>query len=104
MALRKQPVVNSSWGEQAIRRYGAAQDIVVCSHPDGFNTLPGRYNNIDINVAVNTSDGLFTPIVPDADKKGLQAISNTVKELATKAKEKKLVPSDYEVGFLHPLE
>ena len=56
-----------------------------------------RYNNVDINVAVNTPDGLFTPIVPDADKKGLLAISNNVKELATKAKERKLVPADYDV-------
>jgi len=76
LALRKQPVVNSSWSDQAIR----------------------RYHNVDINVAVNTPDGLFTPFVPNADKKGLVAISNTVKELATKAKEKKLVPTDYEGG------
>jgi len=76
LALRKQPVVNSSWSEEAIR----------------------RYHNVDINVAVNTPEGLFTPIVPDADKKGLLAISNNVKELATKAKEKKLTPQDYEGG------
>jgi len=76
LALKKQPVVNSSWAEQAIR----------------------RYHNVDINVAVSTPEGLFTPVVPDVDKKGLVAISSAVKELATKAKEKKLTPADYEGG------
>jgi len=52
---------------------------------------------VDINVAVSTNEGLFTPIVADADKKGLATISNTVKELADKAKEKKLQPYEFQV-------
>ena len=57
-----------------------------------------RYNNVDINVAVNTEKGLFTPIVKDADKIGLSSISNKVKELADKAKSNKLQPSEFQGG------
>lgn len=52
---------------------------------------------MDINVAVSTDEGLFTPIVQDADKKGLATIANTVKDLANKAKEKKLQPHEFQV-------
>ena len=48
LALRKVPAANSSWQENAIR----------------------KFNYVDINVAVNTEKGLFTPIVKDADKLG----------------------------------
>ena len=56
-----------------------------------------RYHNVDINVAVSTDEGLFTPIVQDADKKGLATIANAVKDLANKAKEKKLQPHEFQV-------
>jgi hypothetical protein len=63
-----------------------------------FHLLILRYNNIDINVAVNTEKGLFTPIVKDADKIGLSSISNKVKELAEKAKSNKLQPAEFQGG------
>lgn len=49
LALQKKPTCNSAWLGDFIR----------------------RYHNVDINVAVSTNEGLFTPIVADADKKGL---------------------------------
>lgn len=55
-----------------------------------------RYNNVDINVAVNTDQGLFTPIVKDADKRGLADIANAVKTLAEKAKAGKLSPAEFQ--------
>jgi len=76
LSLRKKPIANSAWMGDFIR----------------------RYHNVDINVAVSTDDGLFTPIVFDADKKGLISISQNVKDLATKAKEKKLQPSEFQGG------
>jgi len=76
LSMQKVPTVNSSWNEQFIRRYAT----------------------VDINVAVNTEQGLFTPIVKDADKKGLADISNIVKTLATKAKNNKLLPSEFQGG------
>jgi pyruvate dehydrogenase E2 component (dihydrolipoamide acetyltransferase) len=45
-----------------------------------------QYHNIDVNVAVNSPAGLMVPFVRDADRKGLLAISQEVKELAGKVR------------------
>ncbi|CAN4106518.1 unnamed protein product [Withania somnifera] len=76
LALRKVPQCNSSWTNDYIR----------------------QYHNVNINVAVQTDNGLYVPVVRDADKKGLSAISEEVKNLAQKAKESSLKPQDYEGG------
>ena len=52
----------------------------------------------DIAVAVSVEDGLFTPIIRDAEKKGLSDLSNEMKELAARAKSKKLLPNEYQGG------
>ena len=57
-----------------------------------------RYHNVNINVAVQTDNGLYVPVVRDADKKGLSKISEDVKNLAQKARENSLKPDDYEGG------
>ncbi|CAN6481040.1 unnamed protein product [Victoria cruziana] len=76
LANRKVPECNSSWTDEYIR----------------------RYHNVNINVAVQTDNGLFVPVVRDADKKGLSAIAADVKHLAEKAKSNSLKPEDYEGG------
>eukprot|EP00252_Welwitschia_mirabilis_P003335 TRINITY_DN13413_c0_g1_i1.p1 TRINITY_DN13413_c0_g1~~TRINITY_DN13413_c0_g1_i1.p1 ORF type:complete len:536 (+),score=126.10 TRINITY_DN13413_c0_g1_i1:74-1681(+) len=76
LALRKVPECNSSWTDQFIR----------------------QYHNVNISVAVQTENGLFVPVVKDADKKGLSAIAEDVKILAQRAKENTLKPADYEGG------
>lgn len=76
MALKKVPEVNSEWRGDVIR----------------------RYHNIDINVAISAPQGLFTPIIRDADRKGLSGIALEVKELADKAKSGKLVPDELTTG------
>ena len=57
-----------------------------------------KHKHADIGVAVALDGGLITPIVKAADTKGLAQISAEVKDLAARAKEKKLKPSDYEGG------
>ncbi|KAF2368620.1 Biotin/lipoyl attachment [Trinorchestia longiramus] len=54
--------------------------------------------SIDISVAVATSSGLITPIVRDADRLGIKDISNTIRELAARAKINKLKPEEFEGG------
>jgi pyruvate dehydrogenase E2 component (dihydrolipoamide acetyltransferase) len=81
MALRQVPEVNSSWSDQAIR----------------------RFNTVDISVAVATPNGLITPIVQNADLRGLASISSAVKELALKARENKLQPHEYQVIFCYAI-
>jgi len=76
MALRKVPEVNSIWNDKFIR----------------------RYHNVNINVAVNTDAGLYTPLVPNTDNKGLVDISNSVRELAGKAQKSQLSLDDLQIG------
>lgn len=74
MALRKNPKVNSSWLGDRI-----------------------RYNeHINIGVAVAVDEGLLVPVVRHTDLKSLSEIGLEVKELAIKAKTKKLQPSEWE--------
>ena len=57
-----------------------------------------RYKNADISVAVATDKGLITPIIRNANGKGLAAISIEMKELAQKANDGKLMPEEYQGG------
>lgn len=76
LACKKVPAVNSSWMETFIR----------------------QYNSVDVSVAVSTDGGLITPIVFSADAKGLSDISSDTKRLATKAREGKLRPEEFQGG------
>ncbi|XP_068617560.1 dihydrolipoyllysine-residue acetyltransferase component of pyruvate dehydrogenase complex, mitochondrial isoform X2 [Battus philenor] len=75
-ACRRVPTANSHWMESFIR----------------------QFSNVDVSVAVATPTGLITPIVFNADSRGLIDISKDVKELAQKAKEGKLQPQEYQGG------
>ena len=74
VALRQHPAVNSSWLGDKIRQ----------------NKL------INIGVAVAVDEGLLVPVIRNADQKGLSQIATEVKELAGKAKSKKLQPAEWE--------
>ena len=74
LALKQHPNVNSSWLGDKIRKY--------------------KYVNIGVAVAVD--EGLLVPVVRNADQKTLSTISGEVKDLAGKAKDKKLQPKDWE--------
>jgi len=76
LTLRRIPTVNSSFTE----------DNVIL------------YDDVDISVAVSIPDGLITPIVRKADQKGLAAISNEMKDLATRAREGKLKLEEFQGG------
>jgi pyruvate dehydrogenase E2 component (dihydrolipoamide acetyltransferase) len=73
MALRKHPAVNSSWMGDFIR----------------------QYQHIHIGVAVAIEDGLIVPVVRFADQKTLSQIATESKELAGKARNKKLQPNEF---------
>ena len=74
MSLKQHPKVNSSWLGDKI-----------------------RYNHhINIGVAVAVEEGLLVPVVRFADTKSLSQIGVEVKDLAQRAKDKKLQPSDWE--------
>jgi pyruvate dehydrogenase E2 component (dihydrolipoamide acetyltransferase) len=75
-ALSQVPEANVTWTDTAIR----------------------QYDSVDISVAVSTPTGLITPIVREADRKSLGAISAEVAALAERARAGKLRPSEYEGG------
>ena len=59
-----------------------------------------KYKHVGLNVAIAVEDGLVTPVIKSADTKTLLEISQSVKELATKAKNKKLSPDDFAGGTI----
>ena len=74
VALKQHPAVNSSWLGDKIR----------------------RNHHVHIGVAVAVEEGLLVPVIRFADTKSLSQIAAEVKELAQKAKDKKLQPKDWE--------
>jgi pyruvate dehydrogenase E2 component (dihydrolipoamide acetyltransferase) len=59
-----------------------------------------RFERSDIAVAVAVEGGLFTPVIRDAERKSLSALSAEMKELAAKARSGSLLPSDYQGGSI----
>ena len=55
-------------------------------------------NSIDICIAVATPGGLITPIVPQTDALGLMQINAKIKDLATRARDNKLLPEEFQGG------
>ena len=74
--LKDQPIVNSSLIDDEIK----------------------RWESINVGVAVALEEGLIVPVVKDADKKSLVEISKTIKSLAQKAREGKLMPDEVTGG------
>jgi len=56
------------------------------------------FSRADISVAVSTPSGLITPIIADANNKGVAAISTEMKDLAARARDNKLAPHEYQGG------
>ena len=73
MASLKHPFINSSYQDKTIR----------------------FYEDADVGVAVAIDEGLITPIVRGANRKGIGQISKEIKEMAGRAREKKLQPEEY---------
>lgn len=59
-----------------------------------------RYDSVECSVAVATDKGLITPIVTQADRKGLIEINKAIKELAAKARDGKLQPHEFQGGTI----
>jgi pyruvate dehydrogenase E2 component (dihydrolipoamide acetyltransferase) len=76
VALRRVPEVNASWMGKEIHYHQV----------------------VDISVAVAIDEGLMTPVVRDADRKGVAQIADEVRELAGRARDKKLQPEEMTNG------
>jgi pyruvate dehydrogenase E2 component (dihydrolipoamide acetyltransferase) len=78
LASKRVPQCNSAWMDSFIR----------------------EYHTCDVSVAVDTGAGLITPIVTNVESRGLAEISETVRELAGRAKEGKLQPHEFQGGSI----
>ena len=76
MALKAVPDANASWTENSML----------------------KHKHADVGVAVSIPGGLITPIIRDACHKTLSTISNEMKDLAARAKNRKLKPEEYQGG------
>jgi len=72
-ALRRHPNCNAQWHEEFVR----------------------RFNAVHLGVAVAIDDGLITPVIKNAHSKGIARIGSEVRELAGRAREKRLQPDEY---------
>jgi pyruvate dehydrogenase E2 component (dihydrolipoamide acetyltransferase) len=59
-----------------------------------------QFSNVDVGIAVAIEDGLITPVLRDADLKGLAQISAEVRDLAERARRKALKPQEYSGGSI----
>jgi pyruvate dehydrogenase E2 component (dihydrolipoamide acetyltransferase) len=59
-----------------------------------------QYANVNLSVAVAVEEGLVTPVIREAQKKSLREISEGVKDLAGRARSKKLKPEEYQGGTI----
>ncbi|QEU59001.1 Lat1 [Kluyveromyces lactis] len=59
-----------------------------------------KFKNVDVSVAVATPTGLLTPIVKNAESKGLVSISKEIKDLGKRAKDNKLKPEEFQGGTI----
>ena len=75
-ALKQVPDANVTWADEGIH----------------------RHHSCDVGVAVAVEGGLFTPVVRAAETKTLSQISKEMKDLATRARARKLLPSEYQGG------
>lgn len=76
VALGDVPKMNVSWTDDALH----------------------QYESVDISVAVSTERGLITPVVQDVQNKSVSIISRTIADLAQRAKDGKLAPTEYQGG------
>lgn len=76
LALQRVPAANAVW----------AQDRIL------------RFRHSDIGVAVALESGLLSPVIRQAERKSLSALSREIKDLATRARDKKLAPAELQGG------
>jgi pyruvate dehydrogenase E2 component (dihydrolipoamide acetyltransferase) len=76
LALQRVPAANAVWASDRILRFRSS----------------------DVGVAVSIEGGLLTPVIRNAEAKSLSAISNEMKDLAARARDRKLKPSEYQGG------
>ncbi|MHC5306876.1 pyruvate dehydrogenase complex dihydrolipoamide acetyltransferase [Bartonella sp. LJL80] len=102
------PVTKTENGEKPAYKL-SVNDLVIKATALALKAIPDanvswldsgmiRHKFADVGVAVSIPNGLITPIIRHADEKSLSTISNEMKDLAKRARERKLKPEEYQGG------
>ncbi|MBO0902515.1 pyruvate dehydrogenase complex dihydrolipoamide acetyltransferase [Jiella sonneratiae] len=113
LALRKQlndaaPVTKTDGGDRPAYKL-SVNDMIIKAHALALKAVPMAnaswtegamlvHKHADVGVAVSIEGGLITPIIRRAEEKTLSAISNEMKDLAKRARSRKLKPEEYQGG------
>lgn len=109
LALRKQlndaapvrddkPAYKISVNDMVIKAMALALRDVPDANASWTDSNMVKHKHSDVGVAVSIPGGLITPIVRRAEEKGLSTIANEMKDLASRARDRKLMPQEYQGG------
>jgi pyruvate dehydrogenase E2 component (dihydrolipoamide acetyltransferase) len=104
LAARQQ--VNEALAGQKVDTKVSVNDFVVAAAARALRDVPEMnaayveetlhlYDSVDIGIAVAIEGGLITPVIRDADRKGLRALAEEAKALAERGRNKKLAPHEF---------
>jgi len=92
------PAYKLSVNDMVIKAMALALRDVPDANVSWTDTNMVKHKHADVGVAVSIPGGLITPIIRNAELKSLSAISNEMKDLGKRAKERKLKPEEYQGG------
>jgi pyruvate dehydrogenase E2 component (dihydrolipoamide acetyltransferase) len=93
-----EPAFKLSLNDFVIKAWAAALQRISAANAVWAGDRILRFRNSDIGVAVALDSGLITPVIHNAEAKSLTAISAEMRDLAGRARQKKLRPNEYQGG------
>lgn len=109
MSLRKQ--LNENEAKRTGGRKYTVNDLVLKAVVSAMQAVPAvnaswngdsivRFRHVGLAVAISVDDGLVTPVIKEAERKSLPEISDAVKDLAARARDRKLRPDEFDGGTI----
>ncbi|MGX5847893.1 pyruvate dehydrogenase complex dihydrolipoamide acetyltransferase [Mesorhizobium sp. PL10] len=92
------PIYKLSVNDMVIKAMAMALMAVPDANASWTDSAMVKHKHADVGVAVSIPGGLITPIIRHADEKTLSTISNEMKDLASRARSRKLKPEEYQGG------
>jgi pyruvate dehydrogenase E2 component (dihydrolipoamide acetyltransferase) len=93
-----QPAFKLSLNDFIIKTWAAALQRIPAANAVWAGDRILRFRNSDIGIAVALEGGLITPVIRNADSKSVTVISAEMRDLADRARQKKLKPNEYQGG------
>ncbi len=108
-AMKQRKIINTQLAEAGVDAKVSVNDLIIKASAVALHRYPDmnvsyrgdhilKFDSVHVGVAVAVDDGLITPTVKDAHLKPISVIATEIKEMAGRAKEKKLKPHEYTGG------